>query len=552
MKSRLYHWNYLWLLLFTAGWGFFLIGMPLHTDDYRYLQYIKYWFDAQGITTPENGGNIFTHGLPFQGMADMMRISWQLDNIRLANFLATLLLCFPKWFNSGLMLLIFMLSVLTGFRLAGVDTRRSPLVPLTLVMLTFMLPWDDNFGSFDFQMNYIFPAWLGITLLWRLRPEAPSSPPDKILNVLIAIALGIAHEGFGVPFVCGLLALCLTKRRWRRPDIIAAAILTLVGSLVLLRAPGMHIRAAHAHSNLPQTLHFFLVLRLKDFLLFNIPAYTIFLTLSIICLLLRRTRRQLCSPLFIFTLISASAALGVKLISSAEPRMFFWPEFICIFGSLQLLLLLSHRKLNRYNTVTAPCSAILLVPLYLNLAFTGYYAIQCRRSMTHLIERMLDNPHDYHFGEPYRTEDTPAICGTLPGNSFCTNAMLNTDYYYGIHDPDNDRIWFIIPSVLEHVTSTSGTDISGGQGIRRVGNHFFMPFAPGFDANHKTGRNWEPVATIGNVDFGDGPERWVIRFYKFKSNGDGNYYYWLVIKRNWYTTHFKPIQSITLRDNPPQ
>lgn len=544
---RLYHWNYLWLLLFAAGIGVFLIGMPKQVDDYRFMKYLKYWFDTQGILYPENGGNILTHGVPFKGVVDMMHDGWLNDNIRLSNFLATILLCFPKWVGSGLMLLLFMLSVLTGFRLAGVETSRSPLVPPALIMLAFMLPWNDNFGSFTFQINYILPAWLGMTLLWRLRPGAARTPLDTTLNILLAMAMGIAHEGTGIAFVCGLLALACLFRPWRRCDVFAAAIITLTGSLLLTFAPGVVTRLSNVVDHLSRHPDFLTDIYWIDFLIYDIPAYLIFIILTAVCLLIRRTRPHVKSPFIIFTIVSATSAIVIKVFCLAQSRMLFWPELLAIFGIMQLLLILSDRGLNRYYIATTAVNGLLLTLLFTDLAFTCYHTIQCRRTMKRLIEYKIARPDDNYFGKASMSEDVPAIGASRPGNLFATMSMISVnEYLFNNYETDKGLSWFIYPSALEHVTSDSGSDVSGGEGIRRVDNHFFMPYDPVFDALHQTGMIWDPVRTIGYVDFGNGLQPWSISFRKFRSNGDGNYYYWLIIDRNWYTTHFKSIREVRL------
>lgn len=546
LKSKILHWNYLWLLLFAIGMGLFLIGMPKQLDDYSFMTHLKYWFDSQGINFPENGGNVLKYGLPLDGLADMVTQRWQIDNIRLANFLATILLIFPKWVGSGLMLLLLMLTILTGFRLSGIDTARSPLVPLALVMWTFLLPWDDNFGCLDFQLNYILPAWLGLTLLYRLRPEASHTWRDNLLNMFLALTMGATHEGSGIACALGLATLFICLKRWRRADVASASIIIIAAGIFLLSVPGMMKRSSGALNLLLSNPTLRNPRFWWDFFIYDTFPYTLFILTALATIIIMPKRLRNHSSLTLFTLVAATAGLAIRIASAAMPRMLFWPNAICIVAVTGLLLLLSERKFNRYNKLTAILSAGLLIPLFANLGFVGYYSLQCRHTMKQLLERRVAKPDVYNFGDAYMMGQVPAICGTRPGTTFATTAMLGTDDYYGTCDYEEERTWLIIPSQLQYVTPTSGTDIGTGQGIRRIGNIFFMPYDEDLYKTHYTGTQWNPCFVRIHIDYGDGPERWRASLFRFRSEADGKFYLWCLIRTNWYTTNFKHIQSFTI------
>ncbi len=541
--SKLKHWNYLWILLFAIGTGFFLIGMPKQVDDYSFMSYLKPWFDSQGIIFPENGGNVFKYGIPFHCIQDMMNESWKIDNIRLSNFLATILLIFPKWVGSGLMLLLFMLTIRTGFRLAGIKAANSPLVPLALVMWNFLLPWEDNFGSLDFQMNYILPTWLGLTLLYRLRPEASRSALDTLLNILLATAMGATHEGSGFAFALGLAALFICRRKWCRLDVAASIVIIILAAIFLLSAPGMIKRSDGAMQlfSLNRPLHFW-----KDLLIFDVFPYTLFISSALAALIIMPKRLRRHSDLYIFTFASATAAIAIKICSGAMPRMLFWPNATSIVAATGLLLLLSESKLNHYNRLTAILSACLLIPLFTNLGFVSYYSLKCRNTMKMLLKRRVADPDVYNFGDTCMLGQIPAICGNRPGNTFATTAMLGTDFYYNTCDYEEERTWFILPRDLQYATPTSGKDMLTGQGTRRIGNTFFMPYDEKLYKLHYTGVPWNPCPIHIYIDYGDGPERRRASLYRFRSEADGKFYLWCFIRQNWYTSNFKKIRSFTI------
>lgn len=547
--ARFLCWNCLWILLFAVGMGFFLIGTPKQVDDYAFLGHLKYWYQDQGIVYPESGGNIFTHGIPFEGVVSMIRNGWHNDNIRMVNILATFLLCFPKWVGSGLMLLLLALAVREGFKLAGIDARRSALVPLGLLMWTFLLPWDDNFGSFDFQINYILPAWLGFMLLRRLKRSSTGDGARTTLNMLLALMMGVSHEGSGMAFAAGLLALFVCDKRWRRADVLAAIVLISAGSLFLLSAPGMVKRGQGIHldwiTDTPSRLR-----NWNDFWISEAFAYTAFIIMTAVCLAIRRRRFKAESWLMTFTLVSATAAIIIRESSHAGPRMLFWPDAICIAATLQLLRISAPNRFRRYTPLTAAGSGVILVLLFTNLAFAGYYSLKCRETMRMLVEARVEDPETYNFGDACMTGHIPAICGTRPGNCFAHTAMLSVEDYYGTWDADNIRTWFIIPAQFEHVTAGEGRDVSGGQGLREIDGFFYMPYDEALYERHLRRSPDNPAYVPCMIDFGDGPEPWHVSMYRFRSKGDGQMYVWCMVRSNWYTSCFKKIRSVTIDGYP--
>ena len=129
----------LWLMT-VAGMGVFFIGMPKYYDDYMYMVHLRPWFASQGIDFPENGGNVVRAGIPWGGILDTWREHYGDDNIRLPNLLIPFFLLFPKWVGSGIMTLLWGWTVMTLLRLTVRDWRHSPLVPVSLALLTFCMP----------------------------------------------------------------------------------------------------------------------------------------------------------------------------------------------------------------------------------------------------------------------------------------------------------------------------------------------------------------------------------------------------------------------------
>ena len=198
-------WNGLWILLFLVGMGFFFIGMPKYYDDYWYMWHLYPWFETQGILYPENGGNIFSAGIPWQGIFDTWVEHYNEDNIRLPNMLVPVFLLFPKWIGSGLMVLLSGWTIVLVLKVSNIDWHKSPLVPPVIFYWMFMMPWRDYFGALDYQFNYILSSWVALILLTFLHPDGRCAGKSewnlKCAGVfLLAFITGICHEGIGVPF----------------------------------------------------------------------------------------------------------------------------------------------------------------------------------------------------------------------------------------------------------------------------------------------------------------------------------------------------------------
>lgn len=114
--------------------------MPKYGDDYWFMMQLKPWLESQGILNPEHGGNVFTAGFPLREIVDTWLFHYQYDNIRLANIVAPVLLVFPKWFGSSVMLAAFVFVIWGSYRISGTCWQRSAMVPVSLCVWLFFMP----------------------------------------------------------------------------------------------------------------------------------------------------------------------------------------------------------------------------------------------------------------------------------------------------------------------------------------------------------------------------------------------------------------------------
>ncbi len=162
-------WGWVLTGLYMAGFMCFFTFMPKCSDDYWYMMFLRPWYAAQGIIDPENGGNIFKAGIPFDAIWETWKNHYDIDNVRLGNLLAPVLLMFPKWLGSGLMGIVWLYVTISAFRVAGIEMRNTLIVGVALVLFYFLLPWRVRMGALDYQLNYIPSSALVLWLFLLLR-----------------------------------------------------------------------------------------------------------------------------------------------------------------------------------------------------------------------------------------------------------------------------------------------------------------------------------------------------------------------------------------------
>lgn len=174
------------------------------------------------------------------------------DNGRLANDIDLLVvLTCPRWLfaivtgiiTAGLFYLMSRLVII----IAGDDTR--PLMPVLVVMLWGMISRYVHYRflvSFaDLYLNYFYSAFFILLTILTLN-KAAESPMHKwqlVCSILAAFIAGWFHEGLSAPLMAGIgLWACI--KRFRLPlQWWAIAIAFTFGFLIVITAPGIHLRA---------------------------------------------------------------------------------------------------------------------------------------------------------------------------------------------------------------------------------------------------------------------------------------------------------------------
>lgn len=468
--------------LFIIGMGVYFIAAPKMHDDYWFMIGLRPWYEAQGMKLPDNGGDIFSYGVPWKGIWQTWEAHYLRDNARLTNIFATVFLILPKWVGSGLMTLLLAWSFILMMRILNMDFR-SRLVPFALIMWACLFPWHDTFGSLVFQFNYVLPGWASLMLLLFLKRRVEEGRPASSWWVFIlSLGIGLIHEGFSVSLSFSLIALAIFFREWRRPFVFAAAAGLFAGAVALLAVPGMLARfiiAVRPYMKLQAVTKFVVSLKLCFFICLIVLILRLIYTNSGV---FRSYVRGSFLP--IFSGVAVGVFVLIRPISGGGDRVAYW---MCV--CLTMLVLHTSRLLfNRYRQyilcipgvrrVAPALVASILVLSGLRLYNFDIAALDLHKEMG-LIRDMVMHGKDgarrtFYLSLPYDTFDAGET--NLIRGGFYNNGMtFYNSYLNAVMDVDTvGSFGGAVPASLRRVTAESGVPVGNAGNIRKVGKEYFV------------------------------------------------------------------------------
>lgn len=512
--------------VFAVEVAVMMMGAPKCLDDWWYMFHLRDWFEAQGVDNPEYGGSIAAAGIPWDGLKATWIEHFYEDNARIGNMLAPVLMLFPKWVGSGLMAVAWIVAMAYSFRAAGVRMRNVTLVGVGVIMWGVFMPWSNGFVSQAYQLNYILPASVAMPLAYYLVVRRGRGLPVWGA-ALLGLAVGVGHEGFAIPFACGLVALAVCGRRWRTSATWAALGSMCVGIALLCFAPGTEHRAAgllgYGFGRIASTLA-------------RVVAYSVpFLLMAVLfgCRLSTRRKGWLLGGggLVVFAIVNSLAVIAIMVATSAEPRVMWWAVMISTAGLMSML------RGCRFFADGAPKTHVLaLLPLlafvYVQFGLADFYTLRMRSLLTGYVERWRKEPGQL-FGEVLSCADFNVLSGKMPDVLMFNTNTIFIDMYYGAKAPH----FAIVPRELEGVTPAAGRPVAGDAGLREYEGRLFR----GADVPDGAPR-------LGNleVDYGSGPSRRTVWIVPFVSRADGRPYEYVYVYTSWTNHHFGTLQNASL------
>lgn len=521
--------NFWVLAVYFLLFGFFLTAMPKFSDDFWFMQFLRPWFETQGVVNPTDGGNILKAGIPRDLVLDSWRWRRACDNMRLCNMVVIVLLLLPKWLGSSVALLSWAYSVMKGFRLAGVDWRRSALVPPALLGYCMILPWYENMGSLVFQFNYVVATALSVWLLVRVLRGAGRGRRYGLCTVLLAFIVGWWHEGFGVPMAVGFMALMILDRTRSNRIVLMCIVMLCVGVAVNILSPGMTMRLARDSHDV-NSVRF---QQLKDTWVVQ-WLFIIDMAMLAVMLCFRRYRRRLLADRVIWIMAAVClSSVSIFILSGPVLRA----GWLCAFFSVPLWMA-SVRALFAGKSLRMPhagmVSAVLCgVILTAGLLMLDTQVVRLYRQIDRMMTKFKSDPtRQYVFDDCPPEAERPLFMLCVPTFiSTITSTKQMGDYMTGIPG----RCVYAIPSELEYATPGLGIPLKGNAGFRNCRGHIFAPYDG-------------PITTMSPgfamIDYGKGYTNVWSTFQIFRSRADGRRYVYIRPVVNWYVAHFKKIRGI--------
>lgn len=528
-------WNMLWIMLFFTGLGILFIVMPKYTDDYWYMIHLRPWFEAQGINLPAEGGNIFRAGIPWDGIWSTWVERYYTDNIRIANLVVLFFLLFPKWVGSGLMTLCWIYTVFACFRLSGIDWRKSALIPVSVFLWTFCMPWAEDMGCMDYQFNYLLTTFAAMLLVICLFRECSGTGIiNKLLYFIFGLIVGMMHEGVSVPFAGGIVAMIVCFKDWRKERYLITLAGMVGGIILLMTIPGMVFRFA-------TTVEVKTLLKYSFLIRIEMLSFVLYVLLLLSDIVLRGIRGVIKNPdkVVVFSLAGSAVSFIIWAATGPGSRCGIWMELMSVVGIMRFLQIHYGAFWSRYSRRSIILSVFLLGGAYLHLGFADCYVIRFRISFDKMTEWFIKDGEGSFFGD-YKTLGTrPALCGYLPPYGLYTYNSQYFNQYYGIDIKDRRKYALIVPEELRMVSLGDGVLIEGGSEIRELDGYYFV-------TDNQEGHlfSYEDMVIPVSYDFGKGYSAGYCWAVPFRSEKDGNWYLWLIPWRGWYVSHFMDLKGL--------
>lgn len=438
--------------LFIVSLGFSFVCMPRYTDD------LWYAFELHDYLEGEQ------YGFPFTEIANTWKHHFLNDNARLSNIVFVPFLLLPKWVGSILATLLFGYAVFGMLKLCGVGTdsaRNLFPVSVVLFLLAFAMPWYDSMGSENLQFNYLISMGLAVAALSAFFSGKKMFWP---IAFLLGLLLGLWHEGFGVPLLCGIGVYAVVRRKIIKASQVALLIGLLGGCVCLMSCPVFFDRAYDRE-------HIWTLGHLMFIAVSHIAVFV--LVLSVVVAAAMKRLHILNQPVPVVLLVSIVVSLAIHVYATRTPRTGMWAEFASIFMSAYVIAnLMPHRR----KLVLSVAACILLALTAAHQWLMDIHSVRIGRQFSEAVERYATSADGTVFVDFTTEYDSPLLAWYSPDFTLFTSApsRLMTGYYYRRDDCDVNE-FKPVPTALEYISAESGRPVAGNSGIRINGSHLFMP-----------------------------------------------------------------------------
>lgn len=500
--------NFWWVLLFAVGTGIFFVGMPKYCDDWWYMERFRAWFEGQGVRYPTDGGSFFKAGIPWNEIWETWKAHIMGDNSRLCNIGVVPFLLLPKWVGSLLALCCWMYAMWASWKLAGVNWLKSAVVPLSLAMWAFLMPWREQMGALDYQFNYPVSSALAAGLLLMLERTWLKRGGWGLF--VFAVIVGAWQEAFSLPIAFGLGVLWVCHADCRNGRMLKVIVGLGIGLLWLAAAPGLRCRIANEVGRDPFTLYRFYYSFQQ-----HIP-FIIFAVATVIVGVRRGWRGVWRDRKLVFLLCSSLLPIFLAFASNAMRRTGWWSDMASIIGVMWLINKYVAEPKGGMRKVVTVLNVALMAITAVHFAYVGYYTVKIAEGYRKNIQEHFAHPGKEVWDKIETEVSAPLICASKPDFTIYTynwNMVSVNLYYYG--RKRTGRFPFrVVPEELRRVTSATGRKIEGDAGMREYKGYLLMP------SNGDGSQSF-----YADIDFGIFKRNRVsMHMYEFESAADGRKY----------------------------
>lgn len=458
---KYFYWNYLWLILFAAGFGIFLMVMPKCADDFWFLVEMKWWFDQQGLWNPDDGGNPFRYGIPWQSLLETIRLHIEIDNSRFCNMVGPFMLLFPKWFGSFFSWIALLFSVGVCMRLACIDIKKSRLVRLCIGLWTLTFPWYEIMGSLIFQYNFIVSGALGLGLVFWLR-RGVKGYIVKILFIIYCFVTAFWHEGFTVPLFLSFLVVFICFRQYCKTWSVIAFIILGIG-IAWHISGAVNLYQIHQH-NTEISLN-----RLLKTLYYQRSIW-VALTVSAIYIVKRGCRKFFANPIVVFMLVGGIVSFGQSYFTEVS-RAAWWADIASVVITLVLLKELEIFSFG-YEGLRGWLSGIILICSFVEIVALDVHAVLLKKEFPVKLKNYLSQPEKSQFSKlvDYPWYSLP-FTQIIPVNYSKYAECI--EYYYRLHNYKGKQMQ-LLPEGLRNISQKDCEILDGGLGYLKYDRYVIM------------------------------------------------------------------------------
>ncbi|MCM1224724.1 MAG: DUF6056 family protein [Lachnospiraceae bacterium] len=436
--------------------------MPRYMDDLSYLKYFKEWQDD------ESGNSLWA------SIYNTLHLSLTEHNSRTANLLLIVFLAPPKWVGSSLTAILWGATCVLTIKVVGVNSRKNPLLPVALLLLSIFLPWYDHLGAQAFHFNYVIPSFTSLFfILLFIRRQDVTSGRQTIGLLASGFLLNIWHEGFTVPVIVLCVCLIYLNKELRRKRQLYLLCGAMLGLVWFVAWPCFWNKLIATNIHRDKTGYLFFAYIIQQHIPLAVTCCLIF-----IFTFFKRMRKCLTDPLVISLFISALASLCVQYAAYPAPRTAWWCHLACVIIILRLISLAASGFSAHYSRSARWIIAPVIILLFARMSAIDYWSIRLGKSYNEAVSEYIHTDKYFVFADMMCDYKSPLVCLFTPRFDLLQdeNARFHIDDYY--HMPGK-RHFIAIPRELRYVTANTGTSVQGVNGektlIREYDDWFFMP-----------------------------------------------------------------------------